>query len=336
MKSPTTARHRVVTRLWIFALLLAVPLMSACGSDESTATLDEVTLRLKWFHGSQFAGYYAAVDRGFYAEEGLSVTFQPLEARGGDQISPVVDGRATFGETSAAALLVARSQGQPVVAIAAIYQRDPMVWVTLPESGIERPEDLPGHRMRKLVGPAAAVFSAMMIKAGLDPDSVERVEAGFGFDPLLNGEIDIQGTYVTDVAVDQLKRGIVFNRILPADYGIHAYGDTLFTSAALLAENPDLALRFLRASLRGWRWAVENPSDAAALALKYDDSLDLEEEVALMHASVPLIRTGDDEIGWMRADVWEETQRMLLDHGLLAGPLDSDAVFAMRFLESLY
>jgi NitT/TauT family transport system substrate-binding protein len=95
-------------------------------------------------------------------------------------------------------------------------------------------------------------------------------------------------------------------------------------------------LRFLRATLRGWQWAVENPEKAGPLALKYDPTLDAAHQVAIMEASVPLIHTGEDHIGWMRAEVWQGMHEMLLEQGILDEPVDLDKVYTMEFLHETY
>jgi len=132
------------------------------------------------------------------------------------------------------------------------------------------------------------------------------------------------------------EQGYEVNLIFPEDYGVHLYGYTLFTTDRLIQENPDLVERFLRATLRGWRWAIENPAEAGPLALKYDPMLDAAHQAAIMEASAPLIHTGEDQIGWMRAEVWEGMQKMLLEQGLLAGPVDVDKVYTIEFLYKVY
>ena len=94
--------------------------------------------------------------------------------------------------------------------------------------------------------------------------------------------------------------------------------------------------RFLRATLDGWRWAIENPELAAVLALKYDPALNADLQIAQMLAGIPLIHTGEDQIGWMRSDVWQGMIGWLRDQGILTEAMESDEVFTMQFLQQIY
>ena len=132
------------------------------------------------------------------------------------------------------------------------------------------------------------------------------------------------------------EQGYQVNLIFPEDYGVHLYGYTLFTTDRLIQENPDLVERFLRATLRGWQWAVENPEEAGPLALKYDPALDAAHQVAIMTASIPLVNTGEDHIGWMKPEVWAGMEQTLREQGVLTAPLDVTQVYTMQFLEEIY
>ena len=112
--------------------------------------------------------------------------------------------------------------------------------------------------------------------------------------------------------------------------------DIIITTARLIDENPGLVERFLRATLRGWRYAIENPDEAVAATLQYDDTLDKEHLELVMEAQVPLIHTGIDDIGWMREEVWEEMYQLMLNHGILDAPLDTKTVYTMDFLHKVY
>jgi NitT/TauT family transport system substrate-binding protein len=318
-------------------LLLAMAVLAACGPQEVKKPPDEVTVQLAWTHEALFAGFYAADQQGYYAAEGLEVTLLPRPGPGADTIAVVMDGTAAFGVDYGAGLVISRSQDQPTTAIATIYRRHPLAFITLAGSGITRPHDFPGHTIRTLVpGSSAVAFEAMMARLGLDSDSVEQVDVGFDLSPFFAGELDIWPAFMNSTVLTAREQGYQVNLILPEDYGVHLYGYTLFTTEQLIRENPDLVLRFLRATLQGWQWAVENPEEAGPLALKYDPELDAAHQVAVMEASVPLIHTGEDQIGWMRAEVWEGMHDILLEQGLLDEPLDVDEVYTMEFLQKVY
>ena len=171
---------------------------------------------------------------------------------------------------------------------------------------------------------------------GLDPDTVRELDVGYDLSPFLAGEVDIYPGYITNEVLTARKQGYEVKLILPGDYGVHLYGDTLVTTDQSTEENPDLVLRFLRATLRGWQWAIENPEEAGPLALKYDSELDAAHQVAQMEAFVPLVHTGEDHIGWMKGEVWQGIYDILAQQGLLDEVFDVEDVYTMEFLEKVY
>ncbi len=318
-------------------LLLALAVLPACVPQHSAPPPEHVTVQLAWAHQYQFAGFYAADQQGYYAEEGLDVTLLSRPEVAVDVTASVVDGLADFAVTFGAGLVVDRSRGRPVTAIATIYRRYPLAFMTLAESGITRPQNFPGHTIRTLTpGGSAVAFEAMMTRLGLDPDSVEQVDVGYHLAPFFAGELDIWPGYLPNEPLTAREEGYEVNLILPDDYGIHLYGDVLFAADRLIEENPDLVLRFLRATLRGWQWAIENPQEAGPLALKYDSTLDAAQQAAMMEASVPLVYTGEDHIGWMRDEVWQGMYDILLEQALLDQPFDVHEAYTMEFLEGIY
>jgi NitT/TauT family transport system substrate-binding protein len=323
------------TVTWWIVLGLAVALLAACGPQEIEQPPDEVSVRLKWLHNTQSAGFYVADEKGFYAEENIAVTLLP----GGpdvDELALVASGQDMFGVIGADQLIMRQSEVQSIVAIAAIFRKNPAVYFALKETGIDEPKDFTGRRV--LVYPGDFMLPAMLARSGVGIEQIEAVEPGTtaSLDALYSGEVEVWTGYLTNEVITAEGQGYELNIIYPDDYGVHAYGDVVIASTRLTEENPDLVERFLRATLRGWHYAVENPEEATAATLKYDNSLDEAHEMAAMEASVPLIHTGEDQIGWMRAEVWEGMQQMLLEQGLMAEPVDLDTVYTMEFLERVY
>lgn len=326
----------IVAALVSAALLFAAAAFAGCGQPSIEKPLDEVSVQLSWFHQTQFAGMYAADQRGYYAEEGLAVRLLPRPTPSFDAIASVLDGTADFALTNGVAL-IPPTQGDPVTAIAAIFQRYPLVYLTVAGSGITRPHDFPGYTIRAQSPNGAAIFRALMTHLGIDPNSVRYVETGYDMSPFFDGDVDIWPGYIIDEALLVRERGHQVNLILPDDYGIHTYGQTLFASERLISEEPDLVLRFLRATLKGWRWAIENTTEeVSALALEYEPELDIAHEAAMIEASVPLIHTGEDEIVWMRGEIWQGAHDILLEQGILSEPSEVDELYTMEFLHAIY
>lgn len=314
-------------------LLVVVLALTACASKNSLPP-DQVTVQLKWIHQAQFAGFYVAQEKGYYAEENLAVTI--LE--GGpdvDIVESVISGAADFGVFSPENLIMERSQGKPVVAIAAIFRRSPLVFVSLADSGIRQPEDFIG-RIGALAPEAMIQLLAMLNRLELDSTQVENRPYQYDHTPLYNGEVDFTYGYSTGGLLRMYESGYEFNVIYPGDYGVHLYADTIFTTDALIAENPDVAARFLKATLRGWQHAIGNIDDAVTATLVYAKEADPDLQARMMEASVPLIHTGEDQIGWMRPEIWQGMHEILLEQGILSNAIDIEGVFTLEFLELVH
>lgn len=313
--------------------LLAITVVSACGTKAVASPPDEISVRLKWLHGVQFAGLYIAEQKGFFKEENLSVTL--LE--GGldfDEIDLVATGQDDFGIVAGPQILVARSDGIPVKALATIFRIDPSVYFALAESGIEQPQDFIGKRA--VVNPADAKLSVMLKNAGIDMEQIISVPPSSDLETLYSGEVEVWSGYITNQVVRARLDGYEINVIFPSDYGVHTYGDCIITTDEMVQENPELVERFLRAALRGWRYAIENPDEAAAVTARYSETGDEEFLLASMEAQVPLIHTGEAPIGWMQAEAWQSMYSFLVAHQNLADVFAVEDVYTTQFLEYLY
>ena len=125
----------------------------------------------------------------------------------------------------------------------------------------------------------------------------------------------------------------------PSDYGIHFYSDTLATTDSLIAQNPELVNRFLRASLKGWQDAIGDYEQAVLVTLKHATSelyADQQLETDIIETMLPLVHTGEDQIGWMKADIWDGMYQVLLEQGIITVPFDANRAYTMRFLEEIY
>ena len=314
-------------------LLAVIMVLLATSFVAIAAEPDRISVQLKWLHDAQFAGFYVAGQRGLYESEGLEVELLP----GGvsvDEIEVVASGERTFGVVAASALLRSREQGIPVVAIAVIYRIYPAVYFALAESGIRQPTDFIGKRV--IVSPNDVVLPAMLARAGVSMDQIEPVEPTHDMSSFFSGDVDVWAGYLTNQALAAREAGYEINIIYADDYCVHVYGDTLITTEALLESNPDLVTRFLRATLDGWRWAIENPELAAPLALEHDPELDVQHQENMMLASVPLIHTGEGPIGWMEDAIWRGMHDILVEYGSLEGTMDIESAYNMETLEAIY
>jgi NitT/TauT family transport system substrate-binding protein len=329
---------RFIPKLFLLCILV-LTLMSCLAPTQLKQPPDEVKLQLKWIHQAQFAGFYMAQEKGYYARENIRVTF--LE--GGmdtDILQLVNDGKADFGIMSPELILDRRGKGQQVTAIAAIFRRSAAVFMAMADSGIIRPRDFLGKKIALTsVGGAAdfpILLKAMVKKLGLDINKIAMVPFDSTYATFLSREVDVTPTYSIKGLLDMRQKGLKLNLIWPSDYGVNFYSDTLFTTDRMVTQNPNLAARFLRASLQGWQEAIEDYQQAVTLTLKYSQNQDRQFQVSQMEAMLPLVHTGEGKIGSMQPEIWDGMYDILLDQGLLAKPFDVKQAYTLRLLEEVY
>lgn len=241
---------------------------------------DAVTLQLKWVTQAQFAGYYVALDQGFYEEENLDVTIKP----GGPDIAPpqvIAGGGADVIVEWMPAALAAREAGLPLVNIAQPFKSSGMMLTCLRETGIESPEDFPGRTLGVWFFGNEYPFLSWMSTLGIPteggPDGVTVLKQGFNVDPLLQKQADCISTMTYNEYWQVIDAGISPEDLITFKYedqGVATLEDGLWVLESSL-EDPafvDKMVRFVRASMKGWKWAEENPDEAAMIVLEYDDT----------------------------------------------------------------
>lgn len=251
----------------LLAVALCLGTLFCLPSLGNAEPLEKVSIQLKWFHQFQFAGYYAAKEKGFYAEEGLDVEFIERNPKT-DPVDDVVNGRAEYG-ISDAGLLISRLRGKPVVMMAQIFQYSPLVFVTLRESGLRAPTDLIGKRvMTDDLGNSDASLKAMILKSLGHLNKVQWQPHTYQLEDLVEKRTDAMLAYSTNEPFWFHEQGIDVNIIDPRDYGVDFYGDNLFTTENEIKLNPDRVEKVRRASLKGWKYALEHKDELIDLILK--------------------------------------------------------------------
>jgi NitT/TauT family transport system substrate-binding protein len=328
--------YRMTTKIYLFffSVIILISLTSCTNITKTPQPLTPVTVQLAWVHQSQFAGIYAADQKGYFTEEGLKVNF----IQGGpgiDKISPLLDGTAQFGITSPDELILARSDSKPVKAVATIFRRSPVIFISLVDKNITKPEDFKEKTIRAPSN-ILPTLRAVMSKFNISPDQYTTVDLPSDVVMFASGGVQVWGVFINIFTVSVIQAGYKINIIYPDDYGVHFAGDTLFTSDELIKSNPDLVLRFVRASLKGWSYAVENPGEIPAIVQKYAPDADPAIELARMNTTIPLVNTGEDHIGWMKPETWATTEETLREYDVLNKQVDVTQVYTMQFLEEIY
>ncbi len=250
------------------------PIVSTVSSAEKPP-LDKVRLQLKWFHQFQFAGYYAAIEQGYFAEEGLDVELIERDLNK-SVINQVISGKAEYG-VGDSGLLHEYALGKPIVAMAAIFQHNPLVFMTRRDSGIISPFEMKGKRiMLDTLNANEAPLKALLAHSKLSDNDYTLIKQSGDNSLLAQGKLDVMTGYSTDETYYYKEHNIPINVINPQNYGIDFYGDILFTSQDERQQHPERIDRFLRASLKGWRYALDHPDTLITLiADRYHSKLSL-------------------------------------------------------------
>lgn len=243
----------------LISILLLTPSLNAT---------EKISLQLKWKHGFQFAGYYAAKEKGFYKEEGLEVElFERDLSSKKHYIDLVAQGDRDYGVADTS-LILDYEKGKPVVLLSQIFQKSPSVLLTLKDSNIISPYDLKNKKVsfnHDSVGDAPIYLMFKKLYNELD---FQNTPIGNDYSKLINKEVDAITAYISDQPFWFKERGIGVNIINPNDYGVDFYGDNLFTSKEELEKNPERVKKMIRATLKGWRYALSHKEEMIDIILE--------------------------------------------------------------------
>ena len=249
----------------MFRLIALALLLFATSSmaDEPNQKLTPVSIKLHWQDQFQFAGIYAAAEKGFYQEAGLEVTII------NGQQAPfyeVENGIVDFG-ISGAGLVVERLKGRPFVALAAIFQSSPYTWLVRADSKINHPNDFIGKTVTRQS--YADDLSAMLLKFNIHPSQLNIVEPSpSDIENLINGKVDALTAYVSNEPFWMMSREVDYRTLSPHEFNINFYSDIIFTSEEYLKRHPKIVKAFREATLKGWQYALEHPHEMIELILK--------------------------------------------------------------------
>ncbi|HLZ28360.1 MAG TPA: ABC transporter substrate-binding protein [Chloroflexota bacterium] len=310
------------------------------GSTATAQTADKIRLQIKWVPQAQFAGYFVAQDKGFYADENLDVTIVP----GGPDIIPeqqVTNGQADFGVDWVASFLAFRDKGLPIVDVAQIYQSSGLMLISKKSANIKSPQDLLGRNVGVWYGGNEFEFLALMDKLHYDPDKdLNVIKQGFTMDPFLAGQMEAASAMTYNEYQIVLESGVNpddLNVIRYNDQGVGMLEDNLFATEDMVSNKPDLVQRFVRASLKGWQSAIDDQAGAVATVMKYVEpgSTTADHQTRMMAEVAKLVMppgTTADQIGVMDAGRFQTTADIAYKFHVINTPADPAKSYTNAFV----
>jgi len=319
--------HRLL--LTTATLVLLAALLIACGPEPN-----HVTLSLDWVPNTNHTGFYVALDKGYYKEEGLEVDIQ-IPADPAAALRAVAAGQTEFGVSFQEEVTVSRANDIPVVSLAAIIQHNTSAFAALKSSGITGANDFEGKRYGSYGLPLEPpVIEGLMDCDGADFDKVEFIDVGFdAFPALVNQQVDFIWIFLAWDGIQAELKGIelstvpLYGSCIP-DY----YTPVIIAGERTIAEKPEIARRFMAATSRGYEYAIAHPEEAAEILLKYAPESDAELVRRSQAWLSPRYQADTAQWGWQQGRVWADFSQWLYERDLLPEAIDPQEAYTNDFL----
>ncbi|MDD5387750.1 MAG: ABC transporter substrate-binding protein [Gallionellaceae bacterium] len=311
--TPTSGAQSKALSSFISAAFLCAGFLLHAGLAQGA---ESVVLQLRWLHQFQFAGYYAALEKGYYAREGLNVAIREAGPHRPTPLDEVLNGHAQYGVGNSG-LVAAYQRGRPVVALAALFQRSPNIWLVLEKSGIHTPQDLASRRLMMTRSVENAELLVLLSNEGVRIDHLNLIPSSFNVQDLIDGKADAFNAYSSNEPYFLKQRGISYRIIDPHSYGVDFYSDVLFTSQDELRVHPERVAAFRRASMAGWDYALAHPEEIVDLILaRYSRAKSREHLLFEAQAIRALMQPDLIEVGHMNPGRWKRIETAYANLGL--------------------
>ncbi len=304
-------------------LQLVITLFLFTVTSFSSAATEKVSLQLKWKHQFQFAGYYMAIEKGFYKDAGLEVEIKEY-FYDQDIVEEVLQGHSTFA-VSGPGTLIDISKDKKIIYLAAIYQSSPLILLAAQRSNIKQIKDIKNLKVM-LSGEHKidAVLLAMMLSQGINYNDIQVQRHSYDVQDLININTDLMTSYISNEPYTLKEHGLDSLIFHPKDYGFDFYSDILFTSQEELKKHPERVRKFRQASLQGWEYAFEHIDETIELIIKKYNTQNKSRNALIYEANElkKLAFYHTDHIGKIKINALErmfETYRIL---GLVRGHID--------------
>ena len=279
----------------------------------------DIKIQLRWKHQFQFAGYYAALYQGYYRDAGLNVTIKEASLNV-NMTDEILKKNADFG-IGTSGLVLDFAQNKPIVVLGVIFQHSPMALMSLSEN-IQTIHDLSSKKI--MIEDGAADIYALLKREKIDQKSLQILQHTFNPDALIDKKIDAMSVYSTDEPFLLQHKNLRYNIFSPREAGIDFYGDNLFTSKEFLEQNPQTVDAFLKASLKGWQYALTHQDEIIDLIMQHFNTQNKTREYYEFEAKhmSDLIYSDILEIGYMHQGRWEHIVSVYKELGFLDKNID--------------
>ena len=225
-------------------------------------SLKHVSLQLAWKHQFEYAGFYAAIEQGYYKDVGIELKIKEFQ-NGIDVSDDVIKQKSTFGIASSS-ILLEKIKNKPVVLMSSYFKQNVLALATKPD--IKIPTDLKNKKLMALPSEIKKSSIGVMLKDhGVKTDDYKLIAHDFKIDKFVNGEVDAMSVFTTNQTYKLDKLGIKYNILNPANFGIYSYDLELFTSEKFSSQNQKLVKKFIDATNKGWDYAFKNKKEIVDL-----------------------------------------------------------------------
>jgi len=301
--------------------------------------LKKVKFHLAWIVSESDAGYLTAIEKGFYADEGLKVEVTP-STQAGIQLRLVSAGEYDFGLATGPEIIATRAQGPKVIALSMMYQNFPSGFYSLPSKPVTSPKDLEGKKVGVIPYVTEYLFYRdLMTRSGVNFDKVQEVTVSFDVvSPLITGQVDVVRGWANDKFTFAQKG---YPDVIFWHWGKEtpAYASGIFTTEEFLKNNEDIVAKFVRASIKGWYYAAKHRGEAVDFILKYNPEADRLAITARLNAVLDQFMITDftkaKGLGQMVADRWDATQKILFQAGQIKELMDVNSLFTNKYLPGI-
>lgn len=317
-------------------LALALTLLTACGGANGTQTqgeLRKIRLPMGYIPNIQYAPFYVAIDKGYFAQEGMEIEMD--YSRETDGVALTGAGEIPFVVASGEQVLLARAQGLPVVYVYAWYKEFPISVVSAPELNVKEPADLRGQTVALpgLFGANYIGLQALLYSAGLSENDVKMEPIGFTqVESFASGQQKIVVGYAANEPIVLKSKGFAFDEMRVADFE-HLVANGIVTSEMVIKNEPQLIRGMTRALAKAIADAAANPEEAYQISLKYVENLaeqDKEIQMQVLKTSIEFWQT--DPPGKSNPQAWQNMNDLLVRMKLIPKPLDVEKAFTNEFI----